>query len=791
MRAHVAQFGETDSGHGLLGHSGLDTGTLARLQSHSDRPPGSKSLVRYHAGFPLDDQYVVRYTRPDRQAQRSGFVVTTSLVLDSSIYDAGLTGALEAAAAEPDHDAPITVPSTSSDLSAAGTAIFEAFLDGSQVAWVADDPMSVPAAELWETLNPRDRARLVFGPAASPQTIPYPFTDDPLYLVIVPPEVAHRFDGWKKVGLDGQPRRVSVDDLTGGPTPAGTLLRTLGIERPTLRQWHVLLATSDRARRLDDLTDDDLHALAHGLGQLSPDRSVGVELKHAVVERINSVDEPELRFVRSLRAFPSTAFPSQPEIRALTDAWSSTHMRTDLPVEQAVEAIDLADKDDDVAQALRSSMSQQVQANPGVAATLIVNLVLGGHNDHAGWIARAAGRRTHLDREAASIVTRDTDQRLARFAKSRRWPLLHAATVPIEDPADAWRQHLSLQNNDENSLACLVDRVGPQTTVDLAAAQEGEQLIGPASALVADDPTLMPRPAGPSWWKLWLASIDRGVQPYSVATPADVRDHLLELLRAGGSVSERALRLLIGHADDLTSVPSRSSVWAFLPRPIRPHFLRATAQQIALSGDLDTAALEPELAKTMLTDETLRRIASLSVSSAIDVFEAFQDDLDVQHIRAVIRSARLAPDQARRLGAIVGDLGRSGLATAIAAEVEKRDDLRPAIEESQHLLGFRERLELVVRDLLPSPPKAELHDSLEDVFAELYSRGPNHHDLWSTAGGDPADLLDGDTARIRWRRAIGMINAQHSSAPTLTDLLDEMLREYPNNRKLRWLRDNL
>ena len=54
-----------DGSHELQKHSGIPNEVLRAIQWYTDLPSGPREAWQpFHAGFPVSDHYVVRYTRP-------------------------------------------------------------------------------------------------------------------------------------------------------------------------------------------------------------------------------------------------------------------------------------------------------------------------------------------------------------------------------------------------------------------------------------------------------------------------------------------------------------------------------------------------------------------------------------------------------------------------------------------------------------------------------------------------------------------------------------------------------
>jgi hypothetical protein len=107
------------------------------------------------------------------------------------------------------------------------------------------------------------------------------------------------------------------------------------------------------------------------------------------------------------------------------------------------------------------------------------------------------------------------------------------------------------------------------------------------------------------------------------------------------------------------------------------------------------------------------------------------------------------------------------------------------------MFGFFDRLTRYMSSgstVIPKVSKSELQDALTDVAAQLYSQGPLTDAVWERAGGNDADLVPGKTGRLTWGRGVQDVLAGRKGAPSLENLLETMLEDYPKNERLMTLK---
>ncbi|MDR6144310.1 hypothetical protein QE363_000103 [Sphingomonas sp. SORGH_AS870] len=86
---------------------------------------------------------------------------------------------------------------------------------------------------------------------------------------------------------------------------------------------------------------------------------------------------------------------------------------------------------------------------------------------------------------------------------------------------------------------------------------------------------------------------------------------------------------------------------------------------------------------------------------------------------------------------------------------------------------------------LSSVSSIEKWESLVELAAELYPKGPDQEALWSRAGGRDSDLRHHGTGKERWHSALRDI--QNGRPPRVSELISEMRVDYPQNTNLSML----
>lgn len=798
----VARFGNVDGSHELQKHSSISNEVIRAIQWYTDLPTGPPEAWQpFHAGFPVSDHYVVRYTRPDPSAERAGMVSTTVIVAGTDIYRRSLRPLLYHSAQEPDVDQTCVSDQDSAapEAAPAGLAgVIDALATSGKAVWLGQAGFSGMVAALWDALAPEDRRRLIFGMVWRPSTIPYPIDDESRALMVftVPVESRQRFDTWPVVN-PSEPApagRTAAAALRLESDRAVEMASRLAIEQPTLVEWTRLVEAADFCADLDDLVDVRLREFVHLLAVLAPNQEQGADLKNAVVARISQVTTTAgFAHVRALRTFPASAYPSGPDLPELLWGWAVRTIADSGAIEDLTAAVDAARAAavDEWSLTLATALKDVARHDPVSTKARLTDLAARDQQETFDWLADACTDQDDFDLDLSTWASSCTPPAWVSKSSLRYgWPMTHALCCDIADPILAWRTHAQIPGRSSVSDGMLASRVGPTGTVTAALSLSDVALLQVAGQLVAQDPALLQpaRVADPTWREVWLSSIEAGADPWSVVPAAEAVSQLLDALVEGESVSARLLNAAAeSDGADLSGYPRRAFVWEYLPIGIRDRFLERTAHALALSPADQLASLEPILIGAILRPENMESIALLGVERAVDVLEQLADHVTSEAVLAVTKGPKLPADCSRRLGHLVVSGKLKEVAKNLAKRTKNRPDLRLAATKASVLLSLSDRVHFMLRVQGVTPTAEEIQHLAHEFMVKLYNKGPTDRHLWARSGGDPADLPEAPTPRERWRLAADAIATQARGAPTLPDMLDVMIEDY-NRKDLKRLR---
>ena len=499
----VARFGNVNGSHELQKHSGIANEVIRAIQWYTDLPSGPREAWQpFHAGFPIPDHYVVRYTRPDPAAERAGMVSTTVIVAGTDIYQHGLRPLLDHSAQEPDVDQTcVCAPdSAAAEAPPAGLAgVIDALATNGKALWLGQAGFTEMVAALWDALAPEDRRRLVFGMVWHPNTIPYPIDDEsqPLMVFTTPAESRHRFDTWPVVNPSEPPAtsQIAAAVLRLESDRAVELASRLAIEQPTLVQWTHLVDAADFCAELDDLENERLRGFVHLLAALAPEPKQGAALKSAVVARISRVTAAAgFAHVRSLRTFPVQAYPNGPNLPELMSRWAVRAISDSGAVEDLTAAVDAARMAtvDEWSLTLSIALKDVARHDPVSAKARLTDLADRDQQETFDWLADACTDQGDIDLHLSTWASSCTPPTwLSESSLRHGWTMTHAICCDIADPILAWRNHVQIPGRSSISDDMLASRIGPTGTVNVALAHPDAALLQVAGQLVAQDPALL------------------------------------------------------------------------------------------------------------------------------------------------------------------------------------------------------------------------------------------------------------------------------------------------------------
>ncbi|MCW2985770.1 MAG: hypothetical protein JWR63_3340 [Conexibacter sp.] len=802
---HIARFGSSGGAHTLLTATGGDESVLSAAAWYTDLPPqgDSSDLGDFAAGYAIGDWYIAQLTRPDHRAARAGMVMTTVAVLpiDSlSFIDLGATLDALSADSENVHPIPIsqlTRPSASRDDTAGATALVAALVRRRRGVWVG--PGGIPAiASVWRHLSTTDRRRLTFGAAFHPLAISLPRSDSNLVVATTPPRYAGRWNDWPTVTADSVSDDAAARAVMGeAGEPTRELATALVGTEVSLEQWRLIAAASDRLARLNDINHEALRALAQLVGELTPDPGTGVSVKAAVLSALAaSTPEQPMDELRGLRAIPWSAYGGEKDLANLIRDWASGVIANPARSPDLVSAFDESEKnaEDTFWTAVERALTAAAEEDSTGAIAHASTLTDEDDERALAWLGRAVPR-DRLDLSVAGAVAGHGGPAwLAPFAKRRGLPRTHAQVVDISDSTQAWRRQLSIRPSDDEANDMLAARIGSAATLESAISGDLEGLRERAAQIVIAQPTLLRGVdvTKRALHRLLLTVEGLGGDPWTVVQPDLVMTEVLDQLTDDEVVDQELLDSLARtSAADISSHPRRASVWNRLPPYARERLLVATADAVARDKTAFTAALEPDLARTILSPTVFGAVAHDDPDRALAILQTL-GQADSHHAAILATRGRFTPSQSDRLGRLVKDRRWKQAATVIADLTAARPDLLPAAKQVTDLFGIVDRIARfagLIGGASKLATRDEIRDAVVDVASELYPAGPSDQSLWQRAGGDDGDIPRAKTGREAWARGIRAIETGARGAPTLLRLLSVIQRDYPRNNNVATLSD--
>ena len=816
MKVDQAIFGERRGGHALRDASG-DTRFATEIAPRLDLPdtaPGGVAWSPFISGFAHSDNYVLARTFLDPIAPRAGMVLSHALIvpLPEIVGSTDLRPLFDRLIAEPVQPqsinsfeidpqtiippAPPELVGMAEALTARGTGPvvrlgLEFFEDLVVAMW----------ARFWPALRHTFSFRLSFSPgdlveSSTPK------------VVCTPLSLATRWRGFRIVdNTSREPTSLSAALLAGRgqATPLMAFADRFGIKLNSFGDLPLL----EKAYRLFELEQDTfghVTAAARLVDKLSPRPSNGIEGKNRLVDRLElQISAADADAILTLRNLEAEGFSSSKRIWESVRRWAELNA---FPASQDVAIMNvvadamtdsgaIAPWRDTIASGFRAAARKGnglsvgfwrwIQLKPTMLSSLASCIDL--NRDLDGAIAD----------KAPIGISDEAARALLRLANERQLPQLHGIAVSEVYPAiEAARAQIMMEGPDPSAhgLTLALRNSSPEELIASAIEVIDPRLVALAGAAAARSPGLlskvdMGRSAGQAIWAAGLA-----IDPDTWKGPSDpgaaVGQVLTNVLDGGPADQNLLERIARTPCAALGVFNRRAELWGKLPTHIERLFMEATAKdwtRSALGGHVPfkpEPQLEAEILGSTAFADALKELAAGRITAGLSTIAAlpsFPEHRLLSWLQdAFVRAQTLSVSDAEALGRLVLDRRWSRVVDDLVSRLRGREDVRPALRVCASMLDIFTRWLLGLSSLTTS----EKWNSLENILAELYPSGPDHHEIWERAGGSNADLPHYGNGRSRWHETL--VRMRHGGGRVRIDgLLYEMRREYPMNEQLQFL----
>ena len=541
--------------------------------------------------------------------------------------------------------------------------------------------------------------------------------------------------------------------------------------------------------RIESLDEDEVRSCAHLLGALTAGADDGLDAKNRIRERLKAISlNAPFAHIRGCRNLPFGRLPGLALVDII-DLWTKEVFSDPnrLPDFRAAIGALKTSAEGEFENALESSLiAECLAAGDNITEYLHAAIALGDQQSFS-WLVDTT-QSTTIDGSLAATVGPDCPAWLPYAAYQHAMPETHAAACSIDHPTEAWEAHLAIVGHSAESRRRLASRCEPRQLVAAALHLGDRNLVkhAGAAAMVVPEALKPASPANPNWCAVLASATEQGANPWAwINAPDAVEPVLRGFLDGETNLIPLVAALSADDAIDVLDFPRRSQVWTGVDEPYRTSFLRRTALVATLRGDISTA-MELPLIEAVCSSANLRTVATLDVGRAIDTLQALAQFCTAESAIEIARAAALGR-HSQRFGSIVAANRWTEASRYLAAEITRRADFRPAVDECDHLLSGWDRLMLITCGGA-HPNKTEWRDGLLDVATTLYPTGPRCGGLWERSGGNTAYIPTSGTGREQWTQAIRAISRGSTGAPSEKKLLDTMISDYKRNKELKKLR---
>jgi hypothetical protein len=838
LTAHQAIYGDVNGAHVLIAKSAEARSPFFELTPRTDRPPGhlppNIQWQPYVSGYAFEDWYVLTRTFQDDKASRAGMVITHALVFN-----------LEQFIAVNDLNSPLLLlPTTATrnssliplELDVADEPsplanplgldmVIRLLLHDSTptkpVVWVGQEGFEPIVAALWHGLWRAARRTFKFRLAFTPQDL----EGQELTIVATPSQMENRWSGFpvaRPVDIAG-PQTMAEAFLMGNSEgePVRVLLAELEIEPVALGDLEKLEASSEYLESIKKgtISINGARSLVRLLGALSQSADHGVTTKAAALRTlmdltangsaadIQALNNLDLRPFKSGVKVLKQAISSWFEQFATLDDTKSAEATADMLI------MSFATNSSPWTIAIHGSLKNTLnkwseraaavvwmwwQRSPSLVASL------------EGFIPDSEQAQVDLAIRCPHKLDEQFAEKARAFAKARGWLVLHAAVVAAYlSPSEAFQKQLEIDTDPHyfDGLRLLSGNEPTPSIVTTAVETSDPRLMRIAGEACYADPELLADfdVQDQAWRTIWFYSIEAGNPPWNgIGNPRHTMDEIAGLLIDGVDIDHLLLRdLSKTELADLSKHRRRAELWDKLDASSKDAFLNATADGWLRKLEVDPAleeSVEPALEGAILSPARIERYLSKVIDNIevfIDAFRRFPRLTAAQfetQLRAAVSSRSINSVDATLIGRLIKERSWRGAATTLSRATlsGNRQDLIPAVQECQGLLGWVDQFQLWMSGKL-SGVQISSHDwwnALEETAIELYSHGPGH--VWQHAGGDESLINRNQGGQAQWREALNLLRKGGGGKNiNPKNLLDVMCHEYGHNQKLQVLKESL
>lgn len=813
MKADQAIYGAVNSGHGLRCASGdrrFAVELAHRLDLPDTAPPGAE-WSPFVSGFAVRDRYVVARTFSDTTASRAGMVLTHALIcpLDHIVRLDDLrpvfNGLISGPSKAPEEVEEISIKAglgtsfPAPDLQ--NTAKLLVTRGTGPVVRVGAQGFEELVASLWAQLWPTIRRGISFRLSFGPNDV----VEQPApTIVCTPPTLIGRWQNHRIVG-QGVREGASGAAMIDG-TEAGAGLRQFASNIGAELDSFEVLCLLEQAHRLASAKPDAMGGLVPAVRLvqiLSGDPANGAEEKRSLIDRLTAViTSAQPDEILTLRNLAVEGFATGQEVWHGVKRWfekANYPAAFDIDMIQAVaDAIVVDEAKPAWRHAARHGLDKLTRKTGGEfpsafwrwavrdsrLAPALIALI---HDDHAAIGRLVESAPCELAPAAAKLI-------LVTAAGAKLFDL-HAVTASASmQPLEAAKAQRAIEPGYEvSSMRLALRRAKPSELLDVAAQIDDARLLCLAAEAVAKAPTLLAGRdmATPTSRAIWRDALKVNLGAWrGPSDPQAEFDQLLDELIDGQTAGADLVdRLSFTPLADVTAFVRRRELWPKLKADVRERLLAATADTWFANPDPD---IEPELVDRILKERRVDALLSRSARGEFATGLRLTNALTVSdHFRfrtwigSAVNSRSLSQSDADLLGRNVAARGRNDAVNdLVSLRTGGRRDLDPALRHCTSLMSFWDRIWLGVSPVTD----ADKRESLAQVAAELYPRGPDDNSLWERAGGKDSDLTHHGSGISRWRDALRSI--QKGKKPSIATLIQEMRGDFAENPKLRVIADD-
>ena len=838
-----AVYGERKQSHDLLFYS-TEIETLAKeLRQLTDKPPNSPTNLEWQPfikGFSKDAYYVLIKTFPDKQASRSGMVLSEAIIykLDeiANISDLDLIiNSFSKTLEEAKQNESTSIRSnlalnnkknTSLDSISGLVSSIDLFSQQeSPLVWMGQDGFLELVSGVWNCLWSEVRKKFSFYFYFSPPT-----DESNVSLICTPESLASRWHQYKKISKETDHKEITNKRIVSflldkiDKNPQNLLNKFIKDIGTRLSDWRILLLADECINYLEqikegNITPSDFRGLINRIETISPNPDDGKIFKKTILSQFlnNLLDKGSFEDIYAINNTKFDAFlESQDLVENSITSWFQKRLYTITNSQMGKLFTKFQESQETFwKKAVRKSLGRI--KNTLTKKNLEVIWAWWSQNHK---IFEFQKEFLPLDIKSIKLLVEtcpeslpnDLGESICKFSeKNRFFNLFAISSFAFRKSKDALTRQLEVEKNVnriDSGIPILIDKVSLQTVLEVAIEIKDERIFLPIAERLVKNRSLLSEIniKNQAWQKLSVLMLEQDDKLFwkNVLKGKELVYEILDLL-ISDSLEEKSLISFASKSQfaNLMEYHSRKDIWIHLIGKEKENFIIETAKgwwNLFFQNKFQKEEpIENALFELVASDEFIESELSKNETPVFGLIELFKrfDSLPQRKFNFLLNRIvwvvnPIIQVDSISLGRFINERNWYDSAKSILSLVDRnnRGDLSLALYECEDLIGW---FDSFWSNSLSSRRRTRFQwedwwKTFTETLIELYPEGPNQRKLWQKAGGDVSLLNDRGNNKDRWENAIdSLINGSAGGDISTSKIIKQVKKHYDKNPKIEIL----